>query len=529
MDRGLCMATFTVSLSAIIPVSASAQIASDNAADAQAQALAMQSRGQLVWTYKFTSVGAYTGPVSSCWALGTSPFNVSLTASVPISTVVTVQAQDAASAVAQANILQSQSRLQWTHNGTVIGSYQGPISESWSTLVVTPPLVIPIRTTTTLSVSSQSVVIQSPISLTAVVNPGVTGPVQFFAGLTFLGVATPDSLGIATIASVSLNVGVNNVVAKFQGDATYAPSESKIVVVTVSPVTTNLMLNVSPSIAPLSALVTMTATVSAPIGTPMGAVGFYDQTRLLGSIPLVDGTAVFTISSLPLGTYTITARYAGITEFGSSSASASLDIAIPTTLIPFSSLPESVYGESVTFYAIVFAPIPYGIPTGSVSAQATSGSQTVMFGPFVLDEGFASFATSLPAGTWDFVFNFIPATPAYVPTSSPFTQLVDQDTCELFYDIFPTSSGGFPTVTLNMSIVPEIAGVIGTGVFEFVYENTTTFECSSYLIQAINNQGQLLFTPTGAPGQSYIGTVQYLADPNIAEQTSNAFGFGPYG
>ena len=83
-------------------------------------------------------------------------------------------------------------------------------------------------------------------------------------------------------------------------------------------------------------------------------------------------------------------------------------------------------------------------------------------------------------------------------------------------------------VTVNMAIVPSVAGVIGTGQFSITYENTTTMECFQYLVQAINNNGQIKFTPSGA-GQSYTGTVQYLNDPNISEQLVGPFSFGPYG
>ncbi len=528
------MATFTVSLGAIVPISATVQIVSDNAADAQAKALAMQAQGVLTWTYKYVPIGTYSGPVTGCWALGSSPFNVSLVATIPISATVTVQAPDSDSAIAQAKVFQSQAQLSWTFQGHSVGAYVGPVSEAWTTLVVTPPpLVIPVFTTTVLTVSSPTTGIEVPVSLVATVSAKVTGPVRFMAGLTLLGVVTPNSFGVATLAAVSLPAGRSVITAYFTGDATYAPSTSNTVTVTVSPATTTTALAITPNPAQYGQPAVMTATVTASIGIAVGSVVYYDGTTLIGVATLVDGVATLSISTLAGGAHQITAMYAGISGFLASTSSAvgfTVTQVVTTTTV-FTVDPTVVYGTTIPFQFTVSS--GFGIPTGSVTVQANQleGELVIPFGTFELDDtGNAYYSIStLPADGWLIVATYASNAQFAGSVSDPFSEDVLQSGGTLTYFVNPASSGpgDFPLVTIYATLIPEVPGTLGTGNFLIGAQNTNTLACYEAAVPAVNNQAIFQFTPAGS-GDSYMGVVDYEDDPNFAVALVT-FNFGPYG
>ena len=75
----------------------------------------------------------------------------------------------------------------------------------------------------------------------------------------------------------------------------------------------------------LGASVTLTATVSPTTSTsavPSGNLSFYDAGSLLVTTTLSGGKATYTSSTLAAGTHTITAVYAGDSNFSTSTAGA---------------------------------------------------------------------------------------------------------------------------------------------------------------------------------------------------------------
>jgi hypothetical protein len=80
--------------------------------------------------------------------------------------------------------------------------------------------------------------------------------------------------------------------------------------------------------------VTFIATVSGAPGDFTGTVDFFDSTTQtdLGTVPLINGTAVRSIGTLALGGHTITATYSGDGNFLSSSASTSITVIPPASM-----------------------------------------------------------------------------------------------------------------------------------------------------------------------------------------------------
>jgi autotransporter-associated beta strand protein len=181
-------------------------------------------------------------------------------------------------------------------------------------LTVGPPKG-PTTTAVAQTAGTNPSAIGFPVTFTATVSGGSpSGTVAFYDGLTLLGASTLDGTFQASVSTTALPEGTRNIVAQYQGDATYASSTSAplaIQVVDSRPATTTtLALTGGSNPSAPGAPVSFTATVTG--ASPTGTVRFYDRDNLLGSVAL-DGSsqAVLTTSALPNGVRRITAQYSG--------------------------------------------------------------------------------------------------------------------------------------------------------------------------------------------------------------------------
>ncbi len=150
--------------------------------------------------------------------------------------------------------------------------------------------------------------------------------------------------------------------------------------------------------------VTFTATVSAAqpdAGTPTGSVQFQIDGALAGSsITLVDGVASFTTTALSNGNHAVTAIYTSENPSfasgsgslaGGQSVSAPAVVNVTTTTTLSSNVSTAVFGQAVTFTAVVCAQGAGSLaPTGSVSFV----HGLTVLGSVSLSGGVAQFATT---------------------------------------------------------------------------------------------------------------------------------------
>jgi len=134
---------------------------------------------------------------------------------------------------------------------------------------------------------------------------------------------------------------------------------------------TTLTSSLNPSI--VGQAVTLTATVSSSAGAPPNGelITFKNGSAVLGTAPLSAGNASLTISSLPVGIFTISATYPGDSKFAASTSpglrqvvNSTTKSATATTLA--SSLNPSIYGQAVTWTARVTSTGSI-TPTGKVT------------------------------------------------------------------------------------------------------------------------------------------------------------------
>jgi hypothetical protein len=160
-------------------------------------------------------------------------------------------------------------------------------------------------------------------------------------------------------------------------------------------ISTSTVLTPSANPSPFGSNLTLTATVTSAGGTPTGMVTFYDGVTSLGTGAVNGaGVAILNISTLSIGSHSLTASYGGDAgHSASSSASFAETISkIASSVGVLSSLNPSTLGSSVTFTATVSA--TSGTPAGSVTfLDGASPLATV-----VLVGGSAAYTTSALTG-----------------------------------------------------------------------------------------------------------------------------------
>ncbi|MFE6839009.1 Ig-like domain repeat protein [Streptomyces sp. NPDC057705] len=203
-------------------------------------------------------------------------------------------------------------------NGTSLGDYTGAVWFTSNTTYQNTDPAVKTDTTTALAVTPAGPAqAGTPVTLTATVAPGgAGGTVQFKDGANNLGTAVTVANGAASLTTSNLAAGTHDLTAVFTpASASYNGSTSahvSYVVQAVPATATSTALAVSPAAtAPQFSPVTLTGTVT-PAGAA-GAVKFTDtvggNTTTLGTVPVANGSAVLTTSSLPVGAHSFTAVF----------------------------------------------------------------------------------------------------------------------------------------------------------------------------------------------------------------------------
>jgi autotransporter-associated beta strand protein len=240
--------------------------------------------------------------------------------------------------------------------------------------------VVQATTNTAITSASNPSVYGQPVTLTATVtqsdpgpNPG--GTVQFFDGSTLLGEGTLDGSGTASITTSAISVGTSAITAVYVPDVFHVSSTSPALsqVVGQDSTTTTLTSDPAPSVYGQAVTLAATVAVTAPgSNTPTGTVTFYDGSINLGTGVLdTNGVATLSITSLPTGSDSISASYAGDTNDAasvSSPVSQEVDQTGTTTSLASSLNPSQLGTDAVTFTATVTANTAgVDLPTGTVT------------------------------------------------------------------------------------------------------------------------------------------------------------------
>jgi trimeric autotransporter adhesin len=406
--------------------------------------------------------------------------------------------------------------------GSVIQISGMPFSISYIGGTNTNSVVLTELDQTAVTFSPASPVSGQSVALTATVtgptgSPTPTGTVEFFNGTTSLGAAMPLTDGAATLNVSTLPVADNSITAQYSGDSNYPPSTSPAVTVTVALAASSTTVVPSTTTPVFGQSVTLTATVQATApgaGTPTGTVQFFNGTTPLGNALLSSGSAMISVTSLPIGADSITAQYMGDADFaGSTSPGVTVTVGqanTTTTLIPSTTTP--VFGQSVTLSATVQAVAPgAGVPTGTV--QFFNG--TTSLGTASLASGTASIATStLSLGANSITVKYSGDTNFNTQTSIATTLTVGQASTTANISSTPSSPvfGQAVTITANMIVISPGAGT-PTGTVQFMSGSTS-------LGTATLSSGAASITTSNLPTGTDTITTIYSGDTDFQGSTS---------
>jgi Pro-kumamolisin, activation domain/Bacterial Ig-like domain (group 3) len=170
-----------------------------------------------------------------------------------------------------------------------------------------------------------------------------TGSINIYDGRNSVSGAALDGQGNAQAILTQLSAGSHILSLGYSGDPSFLPSApppAAPITITTASTTIALASQTASQGATLVATVTGTGAGSGPTGT----VSFYSGATMLGSASLISNsgptqsTATFADSTLAQGHYSITAKYAGDTNYGgSTSAPVSVAVEPDFTLAPSSS------------------------------------------------------------------------------------------------------------------------------------------------------------------------------------------------
>jgi streptogramin lyase len=350
---------------------------------------------------------------------------------------------------------------------------------------------------TTLSLDSNS-------TLDAATTTCFSGAVVTSANTCTLGVEfAPTTVGSPISGSVTLLT-----------DAANSPGVIKLsgTVLSVDPTSVTLTSSSNPSGYHLP--VTFTAQVSTTGTSVTGTMKFLDGTTLIGTATLdATGSASTTLSTLALGSHTITAVYSGDATNAASTSTALIQIVKQTTTLALlSSSNPSTVSAPVTFTATLSGFT--GTATGTV--KFLDGATT--FGVANLVGGTASYTTlagsplTVGAHTITAVYS---GDTNNMTSQTVLTQTVDQASTLSTVSTSAASVTVGTTITFT-STVTTTGGPLPTG--------SVTFKDGATILGAgnLDTAGNAIFsTSTLAPGSHPI-TATYAGDTNSVASTSTA-------
>jgi Big-like domain-containing protein/VCBS repeat protein len=281
----------------------------------------------------------------------------------------------------------------------VEGSYGGDAAHSAS--ISNTVSLATLQATPTITLSSlASIAYGTPATITAtLVSSGVTptGSITFLNGTTTLGTGVLAG-GVAMLTLNNLNPGSYTVTATYPGDTNNLAATAAAITITVTTQLPGLTLATPTASTTYGSGITLTATMTVNGTLPSGSISFKNGSSVLGSQALDKSgvaTLVLPAPGLPAGTDSVTATFAGNTDYSAvTSAPLTVTVNKATSAIVLTSSATSIpLGTAETF--VLTLPAADTAGTGTVTFYLGS----VSFGSSTVSSGSAKLTTTaLPAG-----------------------------------------------------------------------------------------------------------------------------------
>ena len=353
---------------------------------------------------------------------------------------------------------------------TIAATFAGDSTHAVGQGIVFQQVVNGYATNSQLSSSLNPANLGQGVTFTASVtsaNGTPTGIVTFSDGGTTLGTGTLVS-GIASYSTNSLTVGIHSILATYNAGGAYASSSSALSQV-INGIPTTTTVSATPTTAYAGAPISLSSVVSSG-GSPIttGNVTFMDGSTALGSGVALGstGSATFTVSSLTVGTHTITAVYAGDATHGSSS-SAPVVVTIKanlTSLTLVSSLNPARSFQPIPLAAQISSSTTAALPTGSITFLANGVSVGTAQ---ISASGVATLPVALAAGSYSLTASFASNATFSASVSGAVAEVVTADgtTTTLAASPNPGVQGG--AVTVTAVVAGASSTVVPTGAVTF--------------------------------------------------------------
>jgi predicted outer membrane repeat protein len=265
-----------------------------------------------------------------------------------------------------------------------------------TSLTVTPPGLTPATTLTATSNAFDIDLLPSTANFNPVLPASVVygvAPLTLKATVTSSGTVTNQTVtfhvdsGPATLSGNVLTItGAGSIAVEVDAAAngTYAEATPGVATIAVTQAASQLSLTSSATQAPVGSSVTLTATATSTAGTPTGTVTFLAGGTTLGSAPMnAQGVATLAATTLPVGSNTITANYAGDTNFSGSQAQLSGTIVVGTPGFAMTSSTVSLSVQAGSTGNVILTLIPAFGYTGilNLACAGMPGASTCAFQP----------------------------------------------------------------------------------------------------------------------------------------------------
>jgi large repetitive protein len=267
---------------------------------------------------------------------------------------------------------------------SLIASYAGDTNYAASKSVVLVEVVVSTATSTTLTSTTTTTLAGQTASFTAVVSSVTgtpSGSVTIMDGAVSIGQVPLNAQGVATFSTSTLAVGTHTLTAVYVGNENYSTSTSVALQHTVVLAVPSLTLAGPGAAVDAGETFVMTATLSSNGVAPTGTLTLRNGSATIATQSVAaDGTFSFSSLMLGVGTYQLTAVYAGNANNATASSAAVTVIVqlTPTATSLMSSVAPATLGEAVTFTATVSGGSPG--PTGStkfMDGSVVLGSSSV--------------------------------------------------------------------------------------------------------------------------------------------------------
>jgi len=379
------MPLFKVSVESDVPASAIVMSTAPTEAEALIEVRLLQSRARVNWYRGLTAIGAVEAPYEIWAQEASTGWTVSLYALIPISAILALVAEDSVVVSQKIADRQSSGLIKWTYRGIPIGEYKEPIPTYWSNQQPDEPTFTSLILSTFGTYPGQSVTLSSDVTgeNTPVGNLEFRDTYTNTLIIPTTLESDPVTEGLAHAqATVVLPSGVYSVQAVFLGSDGYNASSSILIVLTIAKIAsvTTALPPEPPVYAGQSASIDVIVTHPIPSAAkPTGTITLFEGLTVIGSTPLTPGefnsAGSFSLAGHPPGIYSFTVQYSGdAIHDGSTSAPIVVEViqVITTTEIEIlasnsdAQKEAAVFSEAFRLRARVISVVLGTVPIGTV-------------------------------------------------------------------------------------------------------------------------------------------------------------------